>query len=234
MHPLLRHTRPSREIRIASVVKTRRSVRKNSAVNSFDKPVVIEIVDRSRKSCSVVRHQLREEWFPAHAEVCSQVWRHLPTVGCIEVQSSFVDFEFVGCSLLERRGSSSHEVAHAKPSELAGEIERTTTDEVRLLIDAPVGCTHAESELMIPFDRGHVIIELILRWYPVRAARHLYSQAGNSTGYGQIRNPLWGIAAINVGGSCVTHRKILLRVLMIADAVDRQTKCLNRVGPHQV
>src|SRR5262245_3305162 len=145
-----------------------------------------------------------------------------------------MDLELVGCSLLKGRDPSGHEIAHAQTRELTREIERPATDKVGLLIHAAVGCTNAESELMVPPDRGHVVIELILRWDPVGPARHLYGQARNSTGYRQIRNPVWSVATINVRRSCVANRKILFVVLMVTDTVDSKPERLNSVGADQI
>ena len=91
---------------------------------------------------------------------------------------------------------------------------------------------------MCSLDRGHIIVQLGREGVPVGVVLSIgatgVAAENESAGDHALRNPGWCIAAVEERRAGVAQREETVADLRVADAVDRQTKRLDRVSANQV
>src|SRR5262249_1962780 len=113
MSPLCIDARSRRKTRITRVVEAGRRVGENACFDTLEKPVVVEIINRTGNR-TLIRNLLREERFPTQTGIRRQVRADFPVVGHVKVERRFVNLQFVGCALLESKDPAEHKVAHSQ------------------------------------------------------------------------------------------------------------------------
>src|SRR5262249_11850559 len=137
-----------REAIIARIVKSRRSIRINLAVDSLVESVVTEKIRNTESELQ------RKERFPPRAVTHRQSRRELPYIG--QIQRDVVFFAPPGLleSMPEYRQFAEHKVGQPHPCGRAIKCIRARIGSVRELVYPPMPYSRAESSLMVSFDEA--------------------------------------------------------------------------------
>src|SRR5438034_10652932 len=118
MPPPVIHSSLPRETGISGEIHTGRGIRKDVTLDSFYKPIVIEI-DRNKERCGA--RSDRDVWIPTQSIIKRKLRAHFPSVCCVQPNVCPLEMSRVCSSFIKTGWFAEQEISHPQTRRLATE-----------------------------------------------------------------------------------------------------------------